>query len=221
MSLPDIQLHLSRSFCWHAGLCYGTRSSPQMKANNMNLTLPTTNSNFGDEAMGCGGGVKLLLPALLAYLQTIPRVTNPSNLTDPKLVGYKVMRGSRNFFRGGGPCPTARNGQRILFFFCPQLILQFIEGVPWFYYRENYTFPRIQRGSDISQGGGSNFFQGGEGVIIIIFKETYITCDFLGGPDPKSPPSESAHAKLQFWSVLSHVILERRPSPVRVSPYSH
>ena len=33
--------------------------------------------------------------------------------------------------------------------------------------------------------------------------------------------SGSAHAKLQFRSVLSHVILERRPSPVRVSPYSH
>ena len=48
------------------------------------------------------------------------------------------------------------------FFFCPQLILQFIEGVQWFYYRENYTFPRIQRGSDISRGG-SNFFQGGGG----------------------------------------------------------
>ena len=57
MSLPDIQLHLSRSFCWHAGLGYGTRSSPQMKTNNMNLTLLTTISNFGDEAIGCGGGV--------------------------------------------------------------------------------------------------------------------------------------------------------------------
>ena len=53
----------------------------------------------------------------------------------------------------------------VFFFFCPQLILQFIEGVQWFYYRENYTFPRIRRGSDISQGGGggSNFFQGGGG----------------------------------------------------------
>ena len=69
--------------------------------------------------------------------------------------------------------------------------------------------------------GGSNFFQGGGGVLIIIFKETHITCDFLGGSGPQIPPSGSAHAKLQFRSVLSHVILERRPSPVRVSPYSH
>ena len=81
------------------------------------------------------------------------------------------MGGSRNFFRGGGgggPCPTARNGQRIflLLLFCPQLILQFIEVVQWFYYRENYAFPRIQKGSNIFQGGGgggSNFFLGGGG----------------------------------------------------------
>ena len=111
MSLQDTQLHLNRSFCWHAGLGYGTRSSPQMKTNNMNLTLLTTNSNFGDEAMGCGGGVNYYS---LRFSHTIPRVTNTCNLTDPKLVGYKSMFGSRNFFfRGGGPCPTARNGQRI------------------------------------------------------------------------------------------------------------
>ena len=63
-------------------------------------------------------------------------------------------------FRVGGSMP---DGQRwTTFFFCPQLILQFIEGVQWFDYRENYTFPRIQRGSNIFQGG-SNFFQDGGG----------------------------------------------------------
>ena len=50
----------------------------------------------------------------------------------------------------------------------------FLEGVQWFYYRENYTFPRIKRGSDISRGWvggvGSNFFPGGGGVLIMIFK---------------------------------------------------
>ena len=89
----------------------------------------------------------------------------------------------RNLFRGGGgggggPCLSDSS--------CPQLILQFIEGVQWFdYNRENYTFLRIQRGSNISQEGGSNFSRGGRGggcgVLIIIFKETHITCDFLGG----------------------------------------
>ena len=58
-------------------------------------------------------------------------------------------------------------------------ILQFIEGGQWFDDRENYTFPRIQRGLTFSRGGAT-YSRGG--VLIIIFKETHITCDFLGGP---------------------------------------
>ena len=79
----------------------------------------------------------------------------------------------------------------------------------------------------MSSPGGLTFSGGGGGgptfsmVLIIIFKEIHITCDFLGGSGPQIPPSGSVHAKLQFRFVLSHVILERRPSPVRVSPYSH
>ena len=50
------------------------------------------------------------------------------------------------------------------FFLCPQLILQFIEGVQWFYYRENYTFPMIPRGLTFSRGGGGvKLFPGGGG----------------------------------------------------------
>ena len=68
------------------------------------------------------------------------------------------MRGIRNFIQGGGPGPTAgkQSGQRFLggFFYSPELILQLTEGVQWFYYRENYTFQRIQRGSRIFQGEG-------------------------------------------------------------------
>ena len=55
------------------------------------------------------------------------------------------------------------------------------------YFKENYTFPRFQRGSNIFQGGGSNFFQGG-GSNRLFPKETHITCDFIGGQDPLSPP---------------------------------
>ena len=51
-------------------------------------------------------------------------------------------------------------GQVFFFFFSPQLILQFTEGVQWFYYRENYTFPRIQRDPTFFRGGFT-FFQGG------------------------------------------------------------
>ena len=129
------------------------------------------------------------------------------------------MRGSRSFFFRGGGVHARRPEMDNVFF------LQLIEGFQWFDYRENYTFQGSRGGLTFSRGEGSNFFQGGGGgVLIIIFKETHITCGFLGGGGvrtPTPPPSGSAHAKLQFRFVLSHVILERRPSPVRVSPYSH
>ena len=74
------------------------------------------------------------------------------------------MRRIRNFIQGGGgPGPTAgkQSGQRfffsfffLVFFYSPELILQLTEGVQWFYYRENCTFLRIQRGSRIFQGEG-------------------------------------------------------------------
>ena len=73
------------------------------------------------------------------------------------------MRRIRNFIQGGGgggPGPTAgkQSGHRrfffALFFYSPELFLQLAEGVQWFYYRENYIFLRIQRGSRIFQGEG-------------------------------------------------------------------
>ena len=76
---------------------------------------------------------------------------------------------------GGGPGPTARKQlwRCWVFLFCffsPQLILHFYSGLSMVYFKENYNFPRIQRGSDIFQGWGptfstgSNSFQGGGGV---------------------------------------------------------
>ena len=50
--------------------------------------------------------------------------------------------------------------------FSPQLILQFTEGIQWFYCRENYTYTyQGSRGIHYFPGGGgvSNFFQGGGG----------------------------------------------------------
>ena len=71
-----------------------------------------------------------------------------------------LFRGVGGGGGGGGPGPTAgkQSGQRLFcfffhsFFYIPELILQLAEGVQWFYYRENYTFLRIQRGSRIFQG---------------------------------------------------------------------
>ena len=99
------------------------------------------------------------------------------------------MHGSRIFFQEGSWGPTARKQSGQCFFFSPQLILQFTEGVQWFYYRENYTFPRIQRGSNIFQGKGFSFFQGGgRGFQMLISIETHITCDLSGGVRTPYPP---------------------------------
>ena len=90
------------------------------------------------------------------------------------------MRRSRIFFSGGvgDPGPTARkqSGRFCCFFLSPQLILHFTEGVQWFYYRENCTFPRIQGG-----GGGSDIFQG-----VQLFPGRGIDTH-PGGPDLISP----------------------------------
>ena len=77
------------------------------------------------------------------------------------------MHGIRNFIQGGGrgsgPTAGKQSGQRFFLFFffffffffhSPKLILQLTEGVQWFYYRENYTFQRIQGVSRIFQGEG-------------------------------------------------------------------
>ena len=61
---------------------------------------------------------------------------------------------------GGGQGLTAKKTVWTTFFFVffsPELILQLTEGVKWFYYRENYTFLRIQRGSAFSRGRGPTF----------------------------------------------------------------
>ena len=60
-----------------------------------------------------------------------------------------------NFCEGGGGGGSDRRPEKQperFLFFSPQLILQLTEGVKWFYYRENYTFPKIERESNIFQG---------------------------------------------------------------------
>ena len=119
-----------------------------------------------------------------------------------------AMHGSRSFVRGDGGGVQARRREHSLenvfvclffvFFLSHQFILQFTEGVQWFYFRENYiarkeatvrkrynkvphltqdttweskiyTFPRNQRGSNIFKGYGVQLFTGrGEGVQMLI-----------------------------------------------------
>ena len=65
----------------------------------------------------------------------------------------------------GVPGSTAKKKQKkqpVQRFSSPRLILQFTEVVQWFYFRENYTFQRIQKGANIFQWGPT-FSRGGGG----------------------------------------------------------
>ena len=81
--------------------------------------------------------------------------------------------------------------------FDPQLILQFTEGVQWFYCCEKYTYtlPRIQRPPIIFQGV-SNFIQGG-GPNAYFYRNPYTYLLFSRGGGVYGPPipSGSAHGQ--------------------------
>ena len=54
----------------------------------------------------------------------------------------------------------------------------------------NLNFSKHPEGVQLFPGGGGGgpaFSRGGGGVQMLISIETHITCDFPGGPDPKSP----------------------------------
>ena len=81
------------------------------------------------------------------------------------------MRRSRNFLPGGGVWGVQ----------APQLILQFKEGVQWFY----YTFSR--EGPTFSRRGGP------------IETHITITCDFPGGSGSPIPPLDPHMDIVAFW----------------------
>ena len=72
-----------------------------MKTSNMNLTLLTTNSK-ATKRLGAEEGLIIIPCASRIPANPQPHKTSTCNLSDLKLVGYKIMRGSRNFFGGGG-----------------------------------------------------------------------------------------------------------------------
>ena len=100
-------------------------------------------------------------------------------------MGLSDIRGSRNCFRGGGGGGgggggvQARRPENSLdnFFLNPQLILQIAEGVQWFYYIGNITFPRIQGG----EGGGPGPTTRKQSGQLFFKSSTYFT-DCRGGP---------------------------------------
>ena len=77
----------------------------------------------------------------------------------------------QDFFSGGRRVLARRlekSLDNVVFCFCnPQYILQFTEGIQWFYYGENYTFSKDPEGFQFFSWGGGGVTQlfpgGGDG----------------------------------------------------------
>ena len=88
------------------------------------------------------------------------------------------------FVRGGGvQVSLTKKALTTLFFFIPQLIYRSETGQ----FQRNLSCFKVPGGPTFTRGGG-----GGVGSKCLFPIETHINCDFLGGPDPLSPPSGSA-----------------------------
>ena len=102
------------------------------------------------------------------------------------------MRGSMNFCQGGGVQarrPENSMNNVFLFFFSPQLILFYsLQRGPMVLLQRKLFFSQDPEGVQHLPGGGSNFFQRGGEVQVLISKETHITCDFQGGGGVGSNP---------------------------------
>ena len=100
------------------------------------------------------------------------------------------MHASKKFREGGGSRSIWQK-KVLTMFFSHQLIYR---GGSTVNFKENYTFPRFQRGSNIFQREVQLF---PEGIYNCLFHiETHTTCGFRGGgvrPDPLARPSGSAH----------------------------
>ena len=83
----------------------------------------------------------------------------------------------QEFLSGRVQAQWPENNLNVFFLFCVFLVLnlQFTEGVQWSYYRENYTFRRIQRSR-----GGPTFSRGREGPTFSnshqMRKQAYFVC---------------------------------------------
>ena len=104
------------------------------------------------------------------------------------------------FFQEGGPRPNGQKTVWTTFFFLVLLVLNLFyslqRGSSGSITEKAKLFHGSRGGPTFSWGGGGvQLFPGGGGVQVQISIETRITCDFpgMGGPDPLSLPSGSAH----------------------------
>ena len=105
---------------------------------------------------------------------------------------------------GGIQAWRPENSLNNAFFLSPQLILQFTEGVKWFYYRETILFQGSRGGPTFTRGGVQLFPRGGGGgggPNANFYRNPYNLWFSRGGPYSLSPPSGSAHVMSHQYTV--------------------
>ena len=92
-------------------------------------------------------------------------------------------------FMGGGGVQVSLTKKALFFliFYFIFLVLNLFYRSQMANFKEISDFSRFQSGSNFFQGG-VQLFPGGSNSNCFFPKETHITCDFPGGPDPLYPP---------------------------------
>ena len=113
-----------------------------------------------------GSVIKKMLASLCHHLYPASTQCRPTIRPGCLLLDHARIQ---DFFSGGGGGGGSRpDSQKTVwttfyyFFFCSSTYFTVYRGGPMVYYRENYTFSRIQG------GGGPTLFQGGGGVQMLI-----------------------------------------------------
>ena len=123
---------------------------------------------------------------------------------------------------GGGSRSICHKNPWQRFYSSFLVVLHLFYRMPMVYFKENYNFPRFQRGSNIFPRGGVQLFLGGGGggggggSNCLFPIESHITCVFPGGSGPLGPPLDQcmqyfAVKKVNYEKKLS--ILTPPPSP--------
>ena len=103
---------------------------------------------------------------------------------------------------GGGSRSICHKNPWHCFFSSFLVVLHLFYRMPMVYFKENYHFPRFQRGSNIfSRGEGPTFSGGGGPIAYSLLNPIYNLC-FPGGPGP-SPPLWISACNIFLWKKLA------------------
>ena len=104
----------------------------------------------------------------------------------------------------GGPGPSVIKIPDNVFIVLFLVVLPLFYRMPMVYFKENYNFPRFQRGSNIFSRGGSTFSRGGGGgVQLLIPYWIPYNLSFSRGVRAPCPPLCISACNILLWKKLT------------------